>query len=180
MLDIVRTRELERFGESLLADEWAKAKTNSGFLVANALENWTDMDWFAHRYINRKRFRCEGPEELKARVEQPMQDPTRQALIMAKIDEGRAYSLELDNLQDGNHIATSIDHHAKDSGPLATITERQMQPVHSSQTQTHKGRVLSMVLFILLRAGGGKRTRQVGEEGVLTQSLVRCYSRHAC
>jgi hypothetical protein len=36
---IVRTQEREKYGNELLADEWSKAKENSGFLVANALEN---------------------------------------------------------------------------------------------------------------------------------------------
>ncbi|KAK0631593.1 phosphotransferase enzyme family protein [Immersiella caudata] len=54
LLGIIRTQEVERFGQALLADEWTVAEKDSGFLVANALENWTDMDWFAYRYINWK------------------------------------------------------------------------------------------------------------------------------
>jgi len=87
LLDIVRTRELERFGEPLLAEEWTQAKNNSGFLVANALENWTDMDWFSHRYVFRKRFRGEGQKELDARVKRFMEDPTHRALIATKLEE---------------------------------------------------------------------------------------------
>lgn len=98
LLDFVRARELDMYGQPLLADEWAAAKNDSGFLVANALENWTDMDWFAFRYINWKWYRGQGKEGLEARVKAFMEDPTRRALINAKLDEGRAYKTTLDGL----------------------------------------------------------------------------------
>ena len=109
LLAIVRTRELERFGKPLLADEWAAAKQNSGFLVANALENWTDMDWFAHRYVNRRWFRGQGEQELKNRVEAFMnEDPARQALITAKLDEGRAYQADVERLKKESDTASPL------------------------------------------------------------------------
>ncbi|KAK3364154.1 phosphotransferase enzyme family protein [Lasiosphaeria hispida] len=74
LLDLVRTQELERFGQALLANKWTVAEKDSGFLVANALENWTDMDWFAHRYINWKWYHGQGKEGLDARVKAFMQD----------------------------------------------------------------------------------------------------------
>jgi hypothetical protein len=107
LLDIVWVRELERFGEPLLAEEWTTAKNNSGFLVANALENWIDMDRFAHRYIFRKRFRGEGKKELDVRVKRFMDDPTHQALIAAKLDEGRAYKAALDRAKNTDNTAAS-------------------------------------------------------------------------
>ncbi|TRX91011.1 hypothetical protein FHL15_007993 [Xylaria flabelliformis] len=46
-LGILRTPEKESYGNELLSNKWDEAKADSGFLVANALENWTDIDWFA-------------------------------------------------------------------------------------------------------------------------------------
>ena len=99
LLEIVRNREIERFGEPVLADEWTAAKHDSGFLVANALENWTDMDWFAHRYINRQWFPGSDEEELAARVEAFMEDPAHRALITSKLAEGRAYQATVERLK---------------------------------------------------------------------------------
>ncbi|KAK5653233.1 hypothetical protein OQA88_9132 [Cercophora sp. LCS_1] len=108
-LAIVRTRELERFGEPLLADEWAAAKQNSGFLVANALENWTDMDWFAHRYVNRRWFRGQDEKGLKDRVEAFMnEDPARRALITAKLDEGRAHQADVERIKKGSGATSPL------------------------------------------------------------------------
>jgi hypothetical protein len=79
-LSILRSRERESFGEELLADEWERAKADSGFLVANALENSTDMDWFAHRYINWKWYR--GRNDLADRVRVFIdEDPARGVII---------------------------------------------------------------------------------------------------
>lgn len=97
-LAIVRTREREKYGNELLADEWAKAKENSGFLVANALENWTDMDWFANRYINWKCY--QGKADLDKRVKAFMKNPVHKTLIARKLREGIAYRIEVDRLED--------------------------------------------------------------------------------
>jgi hypothetical protein len=89
-LEIVRTREREKYGNELLSDEWAKAKEDSGFLVANALENWTDIDWFANRYINWKCYKDEG--DLDERVKAFMKkDPAHRTLIEGKLREGIVY-----------------------------------------------------------------------------------------
>jgi len=103
----------------LLADEWSKAKPNGRFLVANALENWTDMDWFAHRFIFLKKHPGEGLEELKARIRRFMQDPARQAIIATK----RAYRAALVQQQDGDRMDTSVSQHKKDSATLSSITK---------------------------------------------------------
>jgi hypothetical protein len=97
-LAIVRTREREKYGNELLADEWAKAKENSGFLVANALENWTDMDWFANRYINWKCY--QGKADLDKRVKAFMKNLVHKTLIARKLREGIAYRIEVDRLED--------------------------------------------------------------------------------
>jgi hypothetical protein len=99
LLEIVRTREREKYGNELLSNEWAKAKENSGFLVANALENWTDMDWFANRYINWKCYKNKA--DLNERVNAFMEeDSAHKALIERKLREGIAYRVEADSLMD--------------------------------------------------------------------------------
>ncbi|RDL32425.1 uncharacterized protein BP5553_08881 [Venustampulla echinocandica] len=97
-LEILRTREREKYGNELLSDEWAKAKENSGFLVANALENWTDMDWFANRYINWKCYR--GKADLNERVKAFMENPDHKTMITRKLREGVAYSVQVEKLED--------------------------------------------------------------------------------
>ena len=124
LLDIVRARELDRFGEPLLAEEWTKAKNNSGFLAANALKNWTDMDWFAHRYVLRKRFPGEGKEELDARVKRFMEDPAHQALIATKVDEGRVYKAALRKLKKANNRDASPSREIGLGSLFAVITKR--------------------------------------------------------
>ncbi|KAJ2891959.1 hypothetical protein MKZ38_010502 [Zalerion maritima] len=80
---IMRIRERERYGNELLSDEWAEAKKNGGFLVANALENSTEINWFAHRFLNHERYR--SLEDLDDRVIAFMQeDPDRQTLVTRK------------------------------------------------------------------------------------------------
>jgi hypothetical protein len=99
LLEIVRTREREQYGNELLSNEWAKAKENSGLLVANALENWTDMDWFANRYINWKCYK--GKAELNERVKTFMwNNPARKTLIEQKLREGIGYRVEADRFED--------------------------------------------------------------------------------
>jgi hypothetical protein len=98
-LETVRSREREKYGNELLSNEWAKAKKDSGFLVANALENWTDIDWFANRYINWKCYKDKG--DLGERVKAFMKkDPAHQTLIERKVREGIVYKVEADRLED--------------------------------------------------------------------------------
>jgi hypothetical protein len=50
------------------------------------------MDWFAYRYVNRRWFRGQDEKGLKDRVKAFInKDLARQALITAKLEEGRAY-----------------------------------------------------------------------------------------
>lgn len=98
-LEILRTREREKYGNELLSNEWAKAKEDSGFLVANALENWTDIDWFANRYINWKCYKDKG--DLDERVKAFMKkDPAHKTLIERKVCERIVYKVEADRLED--------------------------------------------------------------------------------
>ena len=67
------------------------------FLVANALENWTDMDWFAFRYTN---WKCYKGVDLKERVGSFIDaDPARRVLMARKFREGLAYKAEVDQLR---------------------------------------------------------------------------------
>ncbi|KAF7857309.1 hypothetical protein EAF04_009550 [Stromatinia cepivora] len=110
-LEIVRTREREKYGNQLLADEWTKAKENSGFLVANALENWTNMDWFANRYIN---WKCYREVDLTERVKAFMNDPVRKAFMARKLHEGAAYRAKVD--QPDNTIVKGAHRDSGNSG----------------------------------------------------------------
>ncbi|KPM34283.1 hypothetical protein AK830_g12291 [Neonectria ditissima] len=104
-LAILRIREREKYGNELLSDEWAEAKVDSGFLVANALENWTDMDWFAFRYIN---WKCYRGLSLDERVKSFMDDdPARGVLVARKLRQGVAYNVEVGELG----IAGSLSDH---------------------------------------------------------------------
>lgn len=98
-LAILRVRELERYGNELLSDEWDKRKQKSGFMVAHALESWITMDWFANRYIN---FRVYGgKDDLPQRIIAFLEDnPDRKALIERKVLESTSYKAQLDQLRD--------------------------------------------------------------------------------
>ena len=97
----MRIREREKYGIELLADEWAKAKENSGFLIANASENWADMDWFASRYI---KWNCyHGKTDLEKRVKEFMEKPVHKSLIRRKVVEGITYRIEVGRLKNIHH-----------------------------------------------------------------------------
>ncbi|KPM42267.1 hypothetical protein AK830_g4251 [Neonectria ditissima] len=84
LLAIVRSREQARYGNELLSMEWAKAKENGGFLVANALENCTDMDWFANQYVGWKWY--EGKEDVEERISTFIrEDPARRRIVHERI-----------------------------------------------------------------------------------------------
>lgn len=54
-------------------------------------------------------FRGQDEKGLKDRVETFMnEDPARQALIIAKLDEGRAYQADVERLKKGSDAASSI------------------------------------------------------------------------
>ncbi|KAG9252441.1 kinase-like domain-containing protein [Emericellopsis atlantica] len=80
-LKIVESREQRMYGRTLLADEWAVAKQNSGIFVAWALENWTFMDTFAQLFIN-VRLRLLDKEEYQRQIQAFVaNDPSRAALV---------------------------------------------------------------------------------------------------
>jgi hypothetical protein len=161
LLDLIRTQELERFGQALLADEWTVAEKDSGFLVANALENWTDIDWFAYRYINWKWYHGQGKEGLDARVKAFMEDPTRRALIMSKLDEGRAYKAALDGPKNENDKAAAVDRGGY-FGSLFAIIERFVSHVPAFSNITWGGGVILTV----------------GTSYFIAKRIVQSHSRH--
>lgn len=128
LLEIVRVREREKYSQEILANEWAEAKEDSGFLVANALENWTDMDWFANRYINRKFYK--GKASLEERVEAFMKsDPANVALIERKLLKGAADRIETDSFNDPSNVLAPSH---KDKAELAYTSTRHLFLRHLS------------------------------------------------
>ncbi|KAJ4321998.1 hypothetical protein N0V84_005045 [Fusarium piperis] len=93
-LAIVEGREKERCGDTLLSAEWSKAKRDGGFLVANALENCTDMDWFANRFIGWRWYG--GKEDVAERISAFIrQDPARGQMVHDRVLAYEAYQAEL-------------------------------------------------------------------------------------
>lgn len=95
-LRVVEARELDMFQDDLLFREWNTRKEDGGPLVANALENWTDIDWFAYRYLS------QGNDDVvdkhvKAFIEA---DPIRGSIVRMKEDDAVAYEAELQQLKD--------------------------------------------------------------------------------
>ncbi|KAK7413645.1 hypothetical protein QQX98_007470 [Neonectria punicea] len=86
-LSVVRQRELQVYGSTMLAEEWNKAQEKQGFLIANALESWTHVDWLMHNQ--------EDSEGLEERVREFMsKDPRRTDLIARKVRDGEAYKAD--------------------------------------------------------------------------------------
>lgn len=113
--DIVRSREQQRYGNEKLFSEWAKAKTDSGFLVANALENWTDIDWFAFRYINWKCYK--GQPDLRERVSAFIEEkPARKSFVQRKLRQGMEYEAEV-------ALASTSKAHGVESAELTNKAE---------------------------------------------------------
>lgn len=96
-LSIMGPLEREMYGNELLSDEWEIVKSDAGFLVANALENWTDIDYFAARYLRKIWYK---KEELERRIwEFVNEDPARETFIKKKLEDGLAYMKELKEMQ---------------------------------------------------------------------------------
>ncbi|CAG9986456.1 unnamed protein product, partial [Clonostachys byssicola] len=93
-LVVLRQRELDAYGNTILADEWESAQERQGFLVANALESWMHVDWFMHYQGN--------PEDLQERVVEFMgRDPRRAELVARKVRDGEAYKADVQRLARG-------------------------------------------------------------------------------
>ncbi|OAA42570.1 phosphotransferase enzyme family protein [Metarhizium rileyi] len=75
-----------------------RTDANAEPLVANALENWTDVDWFVHRYLVSKETSA-ADKSLSAFADE---DPLRSLLADIKEQDHRKYRKELDLLNDSN------------------------------------------------------------------------------
>ncbi|KAK0621928.1 phosphotransferase enzyme family-domain-containing protein [Bombardia bombarda] len=112
--DIVRERELARYGNELLSKEWAHVHENGGVMVSSALESWTDIDFVSGWYLNRllhpskllatrrrgaaitaAQLGDERRRNLDSRIQQFMkQDPSRAELVARKVADYLAYRTE--------------------------------------------------------------------------------------
>ncbi|KAK2592915.1 hypothetical protein QQS21_009383 [Conoideocrella luteorostrata] len=93
-LTIVKSREEEMYGNSLLHDEWAGRTEHAEPLIANALENWTEVDWFIHQHLS-----SEDPLSAKdSLLAFSEEDPLRSLLAEIKEQDHRRYQDELDLL----------------------------------------------------------------------------------
>ncbi|KAH6982357.1 kinase-like domain-containing protein [Ilyonectria sp. MPI-CAGE-AT-0026] len=110
-LRIMRELEVQKYGDDLLSQEWEHQKSSGGFLVANALENWTDIDRFSTRHINRVWFR--GTKDAPKRIETFIrEDPTRRDLVERLCRAHEIYKKELqqlDGTSDPGDSATTPD-----------------------------------------------------------------------
>jgi hypothetical protein len=98
-LAILRRRELEAYGNSMLADEWTLAQDKQGFLVANALESWTHVDWLMHNYVVPE---IQGKDGFEERIRDLFHnDPQRADLVARKIMDGKAYLADVKCLERG-------------------------------------------------------------------------------
>ncbi|GAB0142006.1 hypothetical protein EsHS_00002572 [Epichloe bromicola] len=95
-LDAVKTQELSLFGETRLFGEWASRKDNGEPLVANALENWTDIDWFAYLHLS-KRDESTLEQDVRSFIEA---DPIRGFITRMKEDDAVAYMEEMQQTGD--------------------------------------------------------------------------------
>lgn len=95
-LSVTESRELYMFGNTLLSREWAERSTRAEPLVANALENWTDMDWFAYRYLSRGDKEA-AKESIKTFIDE---DPLRRLVAEMKERDASAYHKEFAKVMD--------------------------------------------------------------------------------
>ncbi|EFY88761.1 phosphotransferase enzyme family protein [Metarhizium acridum CQMa 102] len=113
----VKTREGELFKNNLLYDEWTRRTEYAEPLVANALENWTDVDWFVHRYLASKEA-SSANDTLSAFADE---DPLRSLLADIKEQDHRKYCRELDLLRNSDNYEEG---NAKDAAMPATVDRR--------------------------------------------------------
>jgi hypothetical protein len=115
---IVRDRELKTYGEELLSNDWARVHENGSILVAAALENWTDINFFATRYLDWLLHKC---NDLDRRIEEFMtEDPTRQELVAMKVRDWMAYRAELEHLGINDSVNDEIEENERDNQNIET------------------------------------------------------------
>ncbi|KAK7408676.1 hypothetical protein QQX98_009144 [Neonectria punicea] len=98
-LDVTRALERKMYGNELLSDEWTEGK--DGFLVANALENWTEIDLFSADFISWKWYR--GKADMGERIKIFMEeDPARRFQVSQLVQKHHDYKGELRKLRQEN------------------------------------------------------------------------------
>lgn len=76
------------FGDRLLSKDWAKVHEKGGILAAAALENWTAIYFFSHRFVHS----CICPDD---QIDTFMaSDPSRQQFVERKARDWKAYQNE--------------------------------------------------------------------------------------
>ncbi|KAH7176419.1 hypothetical protein EDB81DRAFT_850325 [Dactylonectria macrodidyma] len=105
-LDVIRVVEREMYGNELLSDEWSRGK--DGFLVANALESWTEIDVFSADFISWKWYRGKANvgECMKNLLEQ---DLTRRHQVSQLVQKRHEYKCELRKSRSGEARKESDD-----------------------------------------------------------------------
>ncbi|KAF4631887.1 hypothetical protein G7Y89_g6249 [Cudoniella acicularis] len=94
--ETVRDTELKVYGEELLSNEWARVHENGGILVQAALVNWTDMDYFAGRFLDKLLYQR---KDLQRRIEDFIkEDPARPIMVARKIRDWKKYRAERKHL----------------------------------------------------------------------------------
>lgn len=94
-LRVVKSREEDMYQNNLLYDEWTRKMTDrAGPLVANALENWTDVDWF----IFQRSFDQDPSLKETALEAFAADDPLRTQLAEMKEHDCRIYEKDLELL----------------------------------------------------------------------------------
>src|SRR5450432_1369652 len=85
------------YSEELLSNEWARVHENGSILAAAVVENWTDIDFFATRYLDWLLYKCNDLEDW---IEEFMiEDPARQELVARKVRDWMAYQAEREHLR---------------------------------------------------------------------------------
>lgn len=99
-LAIVATREMDLFGNLTLHSEWSRTVDRAEPLVANAVQNWTDVDWFVHRYMYEKQ--PLSADDAQAFVDE---DPCRALLAHIKEHDAAQHEKELVRLEEDKENA---------------------------------------------------------------------------
>ncbi|KYK61367.1 phosphotransferase enzyme family protein [Drechmeria coniospora] len=149
-LRVVKDQELRTFGNDTLCSEWTIRKDDAGPLVANALENWTDIDWFAYRYLSQGR-----DDELVERIEAFMEaDPIRGFIVQMKEDDANAYEQELRQLElETWQASAGFGNDTKDSDIFLSWKTMALRAVHS----TSMAALASLVVLGAFLVGRGWR-----------------------
>jgi hypothetical protein len=107
----IKDRELALYGKELLSKDWARVDENESILVAAALENWTDIHYFATRFLD---WLLHKRKNLEGRIQKFMQeDSARGDLVARKVCDRIAYQAELEQLATKSHASNETKEDVK-------------------------------------------------------------------